>query len=510
MGLIVGLVVIIPFALIRRLTDTEQGWLFLAAGSAGALIAWLNDRASSAGLDDTGDVHGSARWASEREVWASLGRADGLIVGRENRRNGSLLRYDGEQHLITIAPTRSGKGVGAIIPNLLTANRSILCIDPKGENARITVRARLGFGPVEVLDPFGVSGVPSAAFNPLDGLDPDGLDLAEDAALLADALVYDPPGQTGEAHWNEEAKALIAGVILHVVCSEHPGARNLVTVRDRLTSAPEAFDEMLAVMQRSRCAGGLVARAANRHLGKSGREAAGVLSSAQRHTHFLDSQRMAAVLERSDFRFEDLKSGVCTVFLVLPPERLSTHARWLRLLVAQAIGALAKSTDRPDRPVLLLLDEFAALGRLEPLEQAFGLMAGYGLQLWPILQDLHQLRSVYGERAGTFLSNAGLIQIFNVGDVETASWVSRSMGSGTVAYRTASSGESQSPGPMMFSQTSTNTSTTDHLVKRELLTPDEVMRLDSSLEILLRQGQAPVAALKVRYFSDPEFVGDRS
>lgn len=357
-----------------------------------------------------------------------------------------------------------------------------------------------------MLDPFGVSGVPSAAFNPLDGLDPDSLELAEDAALLADALVYDPPGQTGEAHWNEEAKALITGVILHVVCSGHPGARNLVTVRDMLTSAPEAFDEMLAVMQKSKCAGGLVARAANRHLSKSGREAAGVLSSAQRHTHFLDSHRMAPVLEHSDFRFEDLKAGVSTVFLVLPPERLSTHARWLRLLVAQAIGALAKSKDRPERPVLLLLDEFAALGRLEPLEQAFGLMAGYGLQLWPILQDLHQLRSVYGERAGTFLSNAGLIQIFNVGDVETASWVSRSMGSGTVAYRTASSGESQSPGPMMFSQTSTNTSTSDHLVKRELLTPDEVMRLDSSLEILLRQGQAPVAALKVRYYVDPEFT----
>ncbi|WP_426026157.1 type IV secretory system conjugative DNA transfer family protein [Brevundimonas sp. TSRC1-1] len=507
MGTIVGLVFIIPFILIRHTNETTQNWLLLAAGSTGALFAWLKWRAANAGRDDTGDVHGSARWASEREVWVSLGGGEGLIVGRENRRNGQLLRYDGEQHLITIAPTRSGKGVGAIIPNLLTTNRSVLCIDPKGENARITLPARLRFGLVEVLDPFGASGIPSSSFNPLDGLDPDSLELAEDAALLADALVYDPPGQTGEAHWNEEAKALIAGVILHVVCSEHPSARNLVTVRDRLTCAPEAFDDMLSVMQKSRHAGGLVARAANRHLSKSGREAAGVLSSAQRHTHFLDSQRMAAVLEHSDFRFEDLKAGVCTVFLVLPPERLSTHARWLRLLVAQAIGALAKSTDRPDRPVLLLLDEFAALGRLEPLEHAFGLMAGYGLQLWPILQDLHQLRSVYGERAGTFLSNAGLIQIFNVGDVETASWVSRSMGSGTVAYRTASSGESQSPGPMMFSQTSTSTSTTDHLVKRELLTPDEVMRLDSSLEILLRQGQAPVAALKVRYFAEGEFRG---
>jgi type IV secretion system protein VirD4 len=285
--------------------------------------------------------------------------------------------------------------------------RSILCIDPKGENARVAVQARLQLGPVDVLDPFGVSGVASAAFNPLDGLDEESPELAEDAALLADALVYDPPGQIGEAHWNEEAKALIADVILYVVCHENPQVRNLVTVRELLTAAPDTFAAMLTIMQKSTCAGGLVARAANRHLSKTGREAAGVLSSAQRHTHFLDSRRMAAVLDHSDFRFEDLKAGTCTVFLVLPPDRLNTHSRWLRLLVAQAIGALARSTARPAAPVLLLLDEFAALGRLEPLEQAFGLMAGYGLQLWPILQDLHQLSGVYGERAGTFLSNAG-------------------------------------------------------------------------------------------------------
>lgn len=264
---------------------------------------------------------------------------------------------------------------------------------------------------------------------------------------------------------------------------------------------------MLAAMQKSPCAGGLVARAANRHLSKTGREAAGVLSSAQRHTHFLDSRRMAAVLDHSDFRFEDLKERTSTVFLVLPPERLHTHARWLRLLLAQALGALAKSSARPEKPVLFLLDEFAALGRLEPLEQAFGLMAGYGLQLWPILQDLHQLWAVYGERAGTFLSNAGLIQIFNVGDVETASWLSKSIGATTVHYETVGTSVSKGPGPYFLPQTTTSTSTAAHLARRELLTPDEVMRLNASLQILLRQGQAPAVVQKVRYYADPEFAG---
>jgi type IV secretion system protein VirD4 len=489
LGNLVAHLVLIPVAAIKHLSAGLVTSLAVAGGLLGVLIGFGKWRAGSAPTNAWG-VHGSAHWASEREVRASLGSANGLIVGRENRKGGGLLRYSGEQHLITIAPTRSGKGVGAIIPNLLTANRSILCIDPKGENARVAVQARLQLGPVDVLDPFGVSGVASAAFNPLDGLDEESPELAEDAALLADALVYDPPGQIGEAHWNEEAKALIAGVILYVVCHENPQVRNLVTVRELLTAAPETFAAMLSMMQKSRGADGLVARAANRHLSKTGREAAGVLSSAQRHTHFLDSRRMAAVLDHSDFRFEDLKAGTCT----------------LRLLVAQAIGALARSTARPAAPVLLLLDEFAALGRLEPLEQAFGLMAGYGLQLWPILQDLHQLSGFYGERAGTFLSNAGLIQVFNVGDVDTASWVSRSIGSMTMAYQTAGSSVSKGPGPLLFQQTTTSTSTAAHLTKRELLTADEVMRLHSSLEILLRQGQAPVVAQKVRYFADPEFA----
>ena len=472
----------------------------------GALIGFGKGRRTSTPAGSWG-VHGSARWADARAIRASLGGDDGLIVGRENQKNGQLLRYKGHQHLITIAPTRSGKGVGAIIPNLLTADRSILCIDPKGENVRVALRARQRFGPVDVLDPFGVSGVPSAAFNPLDGLDEFAVDVVEDVALLADALVYDPPGQIGEAHWNEEAKALIAGFVLHVVCHEPPERRNLVTIREMLTCAPDDFSALLSAMQASTAVSGLVARAANRHLSKTEREAAGVLSSAQRHTHFLDSQRLTAVLQRSDFRFEHLKDRVGTVFLVLPPERLGTHSRWLRMLVARAISDAARSKALPANSVLFLLDEFAALGRLEALEQAFGLMAGYGLQLWPILQDLHQLRSVYGARAGTFLSNAGLIQVFNVGDVETATWVSRSIGSATIAYQTAGTSKSRGLGRYLMPQTTTSSSTTHHLTGRELLKPDEVMQLASSLEILLRQGDAPVAARKVRYFEEREFQG---
>ena len=447
--------------------------------------------------DMDGETHGSARFATTKET-AALARAhSGLLIGRDPK-SAKLLRYDGPAHLLTMAPTRTGKGVGTIIPNLLTADRSVICIDPKGENARIAGRARQTFGPVHVLDPFGVTGQPSAAFNPLDALDPDGLDVAEDASTLADALVYDDPGTAGEAHWNEEAKALIGGIILHVVASEPRDRRTLATLRDNLTLAPDAFAALLKAMQTSTAAGGLVARAANRHLGKSDREAAGVLSAAQRHTHFLDSPRMTAVLGRSDFRFADLKARTATVFLVLPPDRLDTYSRWLRLLVTQSLTDMARAASSSPAPVLYLLDEFAALGHLAPVERAMGLMAGYGVQLWPILQDVHQLRATYGTRAGTFLSNTGVLQVFGVNDHESARLVSDLLGQETAVFKTM--------GQALDSEKS-GISYGEHHSGRPLLTPDEVRSLPQNVELLFLAGQRPIAAGKLAYYADPEFRG---
>ena len=386
-----GLIVVLMFAWWLPKSHTAF-WLILIGGGA-LYFAGIYLSVVSRSRDTT---LGSARFGSRADVNALAKNSGDLLIGRDTF--GRLLRYDGPAHLLTIAPTRSGKGVGTIIPNLLTANRSVVCIDPKGENARVTMRAREALGAVHCLDPFGISGRETARYNPLDRLDAASLDLAEDAMTLADALVFDE--QNSEAHWNEEAKALIAGIILYVVCHDDAAHRTLSSVRDYLTLAPDDFTALLTVMQASDGAGGLIARAANRHVSKSHREAAGVLSAAQRHTHFLDSPRIAQVVAASDFAFADLKDNVATVFLILPPDRLDTYSRWLRLLVAQAINELARSSAKPPRPVLLLLDEFAALGRLQPVERAMGLMAGYGLQLWPILQDIHQLRSLYGTRPG--------------------------------------------------------------------------------------------------------------
>jgi type IV secretion system protein VirD4 len=391
--------------------------------------------------------------------------------------------------LLTLAPTRAGKGVGTVIPNLLLAERSVLVIDPKGENAKIAGEARKRFGAVHILDPFGVTGMPASAYNPLGRLDAESLDLGEDAASLAEALVMDPPGQQSEAHWNEEAKALLAGLIMFAVAHEDQDRKTLATVREYLTLPPEKFRALLELMQDSTAAGGLIARAANRFLGKSDREAASVMSSAQRHTHFLDSPRIVAATARSDFQFSALRHDLTSIFLVLPPNRLDAYSRWLRLLVAQALQDIARDaeaaqagSERLKQPALFLLDEFAALGRLEAVERAMGLMAGYGLQLWPILQDMSQLKDLYGARANTFVANAGVLQTFGVNDFETAKWLSQMIGRETTGYQT----ESHKPGDAP--------STSYNVTARDLMTPDEIMQIPPHVQLLRVQGKPVIIA----------------
>lgn len=244
--------------------------------------------------------------------------------------------------------------------------------------------------------------------------------------------------------------------------------------------------------------GGLVARAANRQLGKSPREAAAVLSVAQRHTHFLDSPRMTAILGHSDFAFRDLKLHTTTLFLVLPPDRLTSYARWLRLMVTHSLQEMARTLAKSPSPVLYLLDEFAALGHLAAVEQAMGLMAGYGVQLWLILQDIHQLKATYGQRAGTFLSNAGVFQVFGVNDHDSARLVSELLGQETVVFQTMS---------RMINREELGLTYNVQHTARPLLTPDEVRTLPPQTELLFLSGRRPIVAKKLRYHLDPEFLG---
>ena len=483
------------------MSDTQTLGL---VGAIAVLLVWCYEiwHAATFPRHESKTAYGTARWATKQDLLRSgLFQATGLVIGRFGK---TLLRTTTDKHLLTLAPTRSGKGVSAIIPNLLTYQGSVFVIDPKGENAAITARQREALGQaVHVLDPWGITPIPTSALNPLDWLDPNGEDIAEDAAMLADALVFHQGDGPDDSHWDTEAKALLTGLVLHVATMERAEQRNLCRVRELLTAAPDDFDALMEAMAQNREAHGLVARAANRMMQKSERELSGVISSAQAHTHFLDSPRMAKVLSHSDFQLSALKLRPKSLFLVLPPERLSTFNRWLRLMVGMSLTAMARIPGKPRRPVLFLLDEFASLGHLDIIETAMGLMAGYGVQLWPILQDLSQLKALYGQRWQTFVANAGVVQAFNVNDPMTAEHLSSVLGKRTVTVQSQSAGRSGGQHRPSDPNFSVNYSQTG----RPLMMPDEILRMQPEQQLLLIQGQAPSMVQKIRYYEDAEFKG---
>ena len=167
-------------------------------------------------------------------------------------------------------------------------------------------------------------------------------------------------------------------------------------------------------------------------------------------------------------------------------------------MIARSLTDMARTAIKPPAPVLYLLDEFAALGNLAPVERAMGLMAGYGVQLWPILQDVHQLRAAYGQRAGTFLSNAAVLQVFGVNDHESSRLVSDLLGQETVVFQTMSRALDADASGITLSE--------QH-VGRPLMTPDEIRNLPAPIELLFVAGQRPMIARKIYYFEEREFKG---
>jgi type IV secretion system protein VirD4 len=445
--------------------------------------------------------HGSAHWG-DGEV---LHRDTGLLLGRKDRH---LLRYAGEGHVLTVAPTRSGKGVGCVIPNLLDHPGSVLVIDPKGENFAVTSRWRREMGQgVHAFDPFGLAASADvlATYNPLDLIDPEGPEAVDDARTLADMIVL-PEGREGEqTFWNEEARGVLSGLILHVATNAPIELRTLAHVRTLLTLAPGQFAELLKEMQASSAAGGLVARAAARVLQKAEKERSGVISTAQSHTHFLDSPRMARVLGSSSIDLSVLKRDVASVYLILPTDRLDAYARWLRLMIACVLLAIARARGQPRERVLFLLDEFAHLGRMHPVQRDIGLAGGFGVAFWLVVQDFSQLRSAYGEGWSTFLSNVDVLQAFGANDWDTAEYLSKMTGESTIHVESENRSSGISRGRQSHRQVGAALSTSEK--GRRLLFPDEVRRLPADAQLLFVKGSAPLLVQRLNYLRDREFLG---
>jgi len=463
---------------------------FLAIAIAVALSVWRAREAKAA------ETYGSARWARPDEVaGAGLLGPDGVILGQFDRK---YLRHDGPEHVLCFAPTRAGKGVGLVIPSLLTWPGSCIVHDIKGENWHLTAGFRARHGRVLLFDPTNGA---SACYNPLLEVRRGEWEV-RDVQNVADVLV-DPEGSLEKRnHWEKTSHSLLVGTILHVLYAEP--VKTLAGVAAFLSDPRRSIEATLAAMMTTPHLGDagphpVIASTARELLNKSDNERSGVLSTAMSFLGLYRDPVVAQVTSRCDWRIRDLVAGPLPVslYLVVPPSDIQRTKPLIRLVLNQIGRRLTEDLNGQGRRhrLLLMLDEFPALGRLDFFESALAFMAGYGIKSFLIAQSLNQIEKAYGPN-NAILDNCHVRVSFASNDERTAKRISDALGTATEMKAMKNyAGHRLSPwlGHLMVSRSET---------ARPLLTPGEVMQLPPADEIVMLSGHPPIRAKKARYYSD--------
>lgn len=464
------------------------GW-GLAAGSllTGLLLFWFLTRKPP--------LHGAARFARESEIRRNGFREDeGIVLGKKA---GGFLIFGGTEHCIVEAPTRSGKGVGIVIPNLLSWSGSTVVLDVKRENYDATAGFRAKHGQAVYLfnptDPEGRT----ARYNPLayiDRNDPDQviIELQKIATML-----FVPP-ERGEPFWTDSARTAFVGVGAYLARADAPftiGAiYRLMTTGDTRGFFRKVLDdqgEMLSAGCRNALAD-FTSGADNTF--------AGIVQTVTSKLSLWLNPRVDAATEDSDFDLRELRTRPMSVYLGVSPDELDRVAPLYNLLFQQLIdlNVRALPDERTPIKVLVLLDEFARLGRAQVIASAFSYVAGYGIRLLPVIQSRSQLRSVYGEHiADEIVANCGVEVAFTPKELRVANELSERIGyvgqeavtrSLTIHGILANRSKSMS----------------DH--RRALLLPQELMQFPADELLLMRGGMPPIRGDKIRYFADNHFT----
>ncbi|HEX7694884.1 MAG TPA: conjugal transfer protein TraG [Sphingomonas sp.] len=472
---------------------------FLGCGAAVLGSLW---RARQRGNVTT---YGSARWASGQEIErAGLHRDRGVLLGQLG---GRYLRHDGPEHVMAFAPTRSGKGVGLVVPTLLSWTGSAVIHDIKGENWTLTAGWRSHFSHCLLFNPTDPR---SARYNPLLEVRR-GADEVRDVQNIADILV-DPEGALERrSHWEKTSHSLLVGAILHILYAEEE--KTLARVATFLSDPQRSFVATLRRMMTTNHLGTqdaprvhpVVASAARELLNKSENERSGVLSTAMSFLGLYRDPTVAEVTSRCDWRVADLIDGArpVSLYLVIPPSDISRTKPLVRLVLNQIGRRLTERLDAGGQgtrrhQLLMMLDEFPALGRLDFFETSLAFMAGYGIRAFLIAQSLNQIEKAYGEH-NAILDNCHVRVAFATNDERTAKRISDALGTATEQRAMRNyAGHRLAPwlAHVMVSRQET---------ARALLTPGEVMQLPASDELVLVSGLPPIRATKLRYFEDRNF-----
>ena len=485
----------------------RAGAVAAIGGLASALVA-IGGAAWRAGHNSQNITYGSARWADAADVQgAGLLAEKGIVLGLYG---GRYLRHDGPEHVLAVAPTRSGKGVGLVVPTLLTWGHSAVIHDVKGENWQLTAGWRAKFSHCLLFDPTNPL---SARFNPLLEVRK-GLEEVRDVQNIADILV-DPEGaRERRDHWEKTAHALLTGAILHVLYAE--AEKTLARVATFLADPARSIRRTLWIMLTTNHVGTeerpkshpVVASVARELLNKTDNERSGVVSTAMSLLALYRDPLIAGNTAQSDWRIADLMGAErpVSLYMVVPPSDISRTRPLVRLILNQ-IGRrltemLPADSAASHRKLLLMLDEFPALGRLDFFESSLAFLAGYGVRAFLVAQSLHQIDKAYGHNHA-ILDNCHVRVAFAPNDERTAKRLSDALGTATeLRAQKHLSGR-------RLSAWLSHVSMSEQETPRPLLTAGEILQLPPRDALVLASGCPPIRASKLKYFADRNFLDRR-
>lgn len=458
----------------------------------------------------TGNAHGTASWANMRDLQgAGFFGKQGLLLGRTLNR-GLPLRIRDYVHFSVFAPTGAGKGVSFVVPTLMEYTRgSVFVFDPKGELFKLTAKKRAAMGQRIIrLDPFEICGPGGDSFNPLMEIDINDPRYLDDARALGEAMVVRQPDER-DPFWSNSAVNLLTAMLVMTLTMKEED-RNLSTVRELLTD-PDLFKETIKKLQGM---GGVPARLGGMlaKQSESEKESAGVISTANTHTAFLDSNLIAPTVNTSTFSADVLLQPGTTIYFCLPVEQLDAQRNFLRLLVSTLLRHVMRHGVKNGGETLFLLDEAASLGNLEALSQALQLGRGLGVRLYLFWQTAEQPQNAFKSTPNLVSDNCDAKIYFGTNSLPTAELISKALGNWTMTTssynESASGGRSHSPdSPNGGRNSQRGWSQSMNLQEhgRALLDPAEVLQLHPMYFIAFLKGCPPILGRRILYYADPLF-----
>lgn len=453
--------------------------LLFAAGGMHDLIKRKNN-----GMPD-------AHWATWRDMKKSgLTGNNGVMLGKYKNK---YIMSNTPTHVMVASPTRSGKGVGIVVPNILNFNGTVVCLDVKHENHELTSGFREQYGKVFKWAPMSEDNK-SHCYNPFSSISKDKFRRVTELQIFADILIPDPP--KGDPMWTTEARALFVGLALYVFETEEEptiGAiKRLLSseadLGDICRHLVETHDEIIS----SSIEGPL-----NNFALKAAKEKSGVKSSINKALTLWDNPVIDSATSRSDFDISRLRKERQTIYVSVGVDEISTLQPLLRLFFEQVIKQLTKKRPQSDEPhpVLLVMDEFHMLGSLEVMKTAFTLLAGYNVRIIAVTQSLSWLETAYGRPTRNGILSCCAHQIFYAAnDEDIKAYVSNACGERTITIESTSQRNSFSYEP----QTRNLSVRTVPLISKQ-----EMHNLDRDKEVILVEAGLPILADKVKYFDDP-------